>query len=279
MHRAWLMALLLTTAGCLGSGEPNPDGDGSEASQAAELPSWPDVGPCPSTLHVWVVPADELAELTPPEFPPTVIDVEGQETPMGRIVFYLYDCPPAEGSGERELLGLLGVRVHAPEAVAPPAEQPDWAVTPWVSVYTLGAFGEGGFAGILEATGLPYSNATGEVTVTPTPAPDAPTAEARIQLEDGSTLEGTMAGAPTQVESFDRPERYYHLAPGDERAVRWLDVQFNMTLWETDGTVDYSEGSPWHQAVPNRGYDAGVDHHAMEATLDLTAGSGRLGPG
>lgn len=282
MHRVWLVALLAITAGCLGNGDPSPgDGAGDDINGApgtGETPAWPDVGPCPATLHVWVVPVDELAELTPPEFPPTAIQAEGQDTPVGRIVFYLYDCPALDGGGGPELLGLLGVRVHAPDGVAPPAGQPDWAVTPWVSIYALGAFGEGSLAGVVAAAGLPLTNATGEVVVTPTPAPDAPTANARIELEDGSVLEGAMAGAPTRVESFDRPERYYHLVPGPDREVRWLDVQFNMTLWETEGTADYSDGSPWDQAVRNRGYDAAVDHHAMEATLDLTAGRGHLAP-
>lgn len=277
MVRVALLAALLVVAGCLGDGGPEAPGDGGPDPRGPDgSVSWPGVGPCAATLHVWIVPLDELAERTPPEFPPTALQQEGVDAPLGRIVFYLYDCPPLEDGGEPGLLGLLGVRVHAPEAVAPPPQQPDWAVTPWVSVYTLAAFASGPMAGVLDAAGLAFEPVTGSVELQATPAPDTPIASATLTTEAGATLETTMAGAPTRVESFDRPERYFHVVPGGHGEVRWLDVSFNMTLWETDGTVSYSDGSPWDAAVGSRVYDAGVDHHAMEAVLDLVPGRGSL---
>lgn len=278
MPRAPLAALALVLAGCLTPSVPAPPEaqDGAPAPEAA--PAWR-LAECSSTLHVWLVPLAELRERTPPEFPPAPLPQEGMDTPLGRIVFYLYDCARSEREGREEgrsLLGLLGVRVLPPREVAPPDEKPAWAVTPWVSIYLLGAFASGLATEALGAAGLPWLEAEGGVTLAATALPDAPTAEASLSLGGQVAFEASMQGVPGQVEAFNRPERYLHKPEPAAREVRWLDVQFNMTLWETEGRVAYAPGSPWERAVGSRAYDAGVDHHAMEAALDLSWGRGEL---
>lgn len=268
MPRTVLLTTLLL-AGCLGVGE-----DESLAERAWQLDR------CQATLHVWLVPLSELASRTPAEFPPAIFREQGVvPTPMGRVVFYLYDCEDTLVDGDdegRSLLGLLGVRVEPPSTVAPPTEQPDWASTPWVSVYLLDSVSAGHAADLLDDAGLPTAFMVGRVHVTPTDLPDAPTALAELEDDGLRVFTGSMQGAPGQVEAFNRPERYFHASGEGDRDVTWLDVRFNSTLWETEGRVNYAAGSPWDEAVGNRAYDVGVDHHAMRSTLELSVGRGSL---
>lgn len=278
--RPLIVLSALALAGCLSAPPPAapglqrpPDG-GAPAAFAWSLDD------CQTTLHVWLVPLEELRDKTPPEFPPAVLREQGLvDTPMGRIVFYLYDCGSTTADGEargRSLLGLLGVRVVPPDSIAPPEGQPDWSVTPWVSVYTLDVVGQGAVEEPVNASGLSWTEVSGSVAVVQTPLPDAPEAEAHLTLGGVQAFDATMRGVPGQVENFSRPERYYWMPSWEGGDVRWLDVLFLSTLWETEGEVSYAPGTPWERAVGNRAYDASVDHHAMEARVTLERGSGTL---
>lgn len=235
---------------------------------------------CPTTLHVWLVPLEELRGKVPAPFEPAVLrEQDLADTPLGRIVFYLFDCGSAERAGVAQgagLLGVLGVRVTYPDEVAPPAEQPAWASAPWIGVYLLAAVAEGAAVRAVEEAGLPVMAVEGEVRVAPTPLPDAPSAASQLRVAGSVVFDAVMQGAPGQVENFSRGERYFWMPDPASPDVRWLDVGFLSTLWETEGRVDYAAGSAWDEAVGNRAYDAPVDHHAMDSEVMLAAGRGNL---
>lgn len=274
MLRATLLLLLLPVAGCAGPPSPAP---GAPPMAVADA-TWR-LEACQTTLHVWLVPLAELRGRVHPAFEPAVFREQALDTPLGRVVFYLYDCAAtlrgAEDRG-RGLLGVLGVRVVPPPDVAPPAEQPGWATTPWVSLYLLDARAGGAAVEASEGTCVPWGPAEGRVAVEPTPLPDAPRAEAELAIEGAVAFRATMQGVPGQVENFSRPERYFAvLQHSDGEDLHWLDVSFLATLWETEGTVDYAPDSPWARAVGTRAYDLAVDHHAMDADVGLAWGARR----
>lgn len=253
--------VLFLVTGCLA---PTEDpGAGPEAPPAAVA-----AVDCRVTLHVWLLPQSELAAKTPPEFPPTAYSAEGAGTPLARLVFYLYECADEGAQAGRSTLGLLGARVDAPEEVAPPEDEA------WATMYVLAAWASGAPRGVLDAAGIPYEEAVAKIAIDINAA-GAASATMTLGDDDGSDLfRAQMAALPGQVETFARPERYYLLA---EDEATWIDVDFDTTLYEAEGRVEYAEGTPWAEAVGRRAYDAAIDHHAMTGAYELTRGNGSLG--
>lgn len=268
--RVLLAALSIVVAGCLGS--PGPEANRSDVlpDPPAAVPALR-LGDCEATLHVWLVPLEDLRGQTPAAFPPAIYKAEGEaDTPLGRVVFYFYDCPSTlqdgvDGGGS--LLGLLAVRVVPPPELAPPAEQPEWASTPWASMYLLDAFVVGPAADALAAAGIAAWDVSGGVEPRASPLPGFPAADVTVATTDG-TFRSTVQGNPQQVENFSRPERYFRL-DDDLATVRWLDVSFITTLWESQGRTEVPPASPWAMAVEDRALDAAVDHHIMRGMVGL----------
>lgn len=259
---ALTLLLILVAAGCLTrNDEPGPP---TAAPQGDLALAGTD---CRVTLHVWLLPQDELAAKTPPEFPPSAYSAEGADTPLARLVFYLYDCADAASETGRSTLGLLGARVDAPDQVAPPSDQA------WATMYVLQAWASGAPRAVLDGAAMAYEEAVSTIEIA---FPAEGVSSARMSLEVGgeAVFGAEMASLPGQVEAFARPERYYLLA---EDEVRWIDVDFDTTLYEAEGRVEYADGTPWADAVGSRAYDGAIDHHAMTGSYELTRGRGALG--
>lgn len=274
--RRAVVGILVFLAGCLSTTGPYPTEPGPTSSAGPSAWSAED---CQTGLQVWLIPIDELRRKTPPEFPPSAFQAEGLvETPMGRLVFYLYDCPRTSKDGAGEgggLLGLLAVRVTPPRSVMPPEGTPAWATGPWATLYALHVVASGGLRELANESGLAWEELDGRVTITRTAIPDAPVGAARLQKASSVVFEASWQGIPGQVENFSRPERYYSLRDGE---VRWLDVGFLSTLWESAGRVTYAADSPWARAVGNEAYNADLDHHSMIAKLSLAWKNATLAP-
>lgn len=260
----------LALSGCLSSGDANeaPRGSGGPggADDAAPLMATD----CRITLHVWLLPLDEMAGQTPPEFPPTAYRGEAPaDTPLGRLVFYLYDCADPASAAGRSTLGLLAARVDAPPEVAPPSNGT------WATMYVLHAWAGGAPTEVLDAAGIAATPAVASVDLR-FAAPDVLSATMVLDVEGAEAFRAEMAGLPGQVEAFARPERYYVLGEGGNGDVRWVDVDFDTTLYESEGRVEYAGGTPWAEAVGLRAFDAAIDHHAMTGGYRLTGGNGTL---
>lgn len=268
--RVLVVVLSVVVAGCLGAPSQQADRSDVLPDPPAAVPALR-LGDCEATLHVWLVPLEDLRGQTPAAFPPAIYKAEGEaDTPLGRVVFYFYDCPSTlvDGAdGGRSLLGLLAIRVVAPPELAPPAEKPDWASTPWASMYLLDAFVVGPAADALAAAAIAASEVSGGVARRDPPLPGFPAADVTVATTDG-TFRSTVQGNPQQVENFSRPERYFRL-DDDGLTVRWLDVSFITTLWESQGRTEVPPGSPWAMAVEDRVLDAAVDHHFMRGMVGL----------
>lgn len=267
------LATLLFLSACLGpqpetTEPPAPDPDAGLTLSGASFDM------CPTTLHVWLVPLRDLESKTPPQFPPAVYKAEGEaDTPLGRVVFYLYDCRRVLVDGVETgpgLFGLLGVRVVAPPNVRPPTQEP-----PWATFYLVHAMASEKIDWALSHSGIPWQPVEGNVQVEATPLPDAPTAASRVISYGITVFESTMQGVPGQVENFSRPERWYRLEGTD---LRWVDVDFHTTLWETEGRVTYAQDSPWARTIGAQAYDVPVDHHAMQAKFRLSWSQANLRP-
>lgn len=256
---AILLAASLAGAGCVtpaddAASAPAADPSTLAPAQAVALTS------CKATLQVWLVPLDELRSRTPPEFPPAPLrEADAVDTPMGRIVFYLWSCNAPEPSA----VGLLSVRVVPPEGVAPPTDRA------WAPMYVLQAYASGLAVAPAQAVGLPLDVADAIVEVQEN-VPLAGSATSSVAVNGTEVFRSVVQGLPAQTEVFSRPERHYFMV-GDD--VTWIDTDFRTTLAEGEGTVEYADGSPFAEAVPRRAYDAAVDHHYMLGDVTLATGS------
>lgn len=256
---AVVLAASALWAGCVtpsDPGAPPPAGDAPASFSPRTIP----LASCTATLQVWLVPLDELRSRTPPGFPPAPLrEADAVDTPLGRVVFYLWSCKSPEPSS----IGLLSVRVDPPDDVAPP---PDRA---WAPMYVLQAYASGAALGAAQAAGLPVALADSVVAIDET-VPLAGKAESSVKVAGAEVFRASVQAIPGQSEDFSRPERHY-FAEVDQ--ISWIDTDFQTTLAEGVGRVEYADGSPFAQAVGRREYDADVDHHYLVGDVTLVTGA------
>lgn len=256
-----LLAATLFLAGCATPADDAASGPGAATPPA--LPQTLGLTDCAATLQVWLVPLEELRSRTPPEFPPAALrEADAVDTPMGRLVFYLWSCEGPEPAS----IGLLSVRVVPPDDVAPPTDRA------WAPMYVLQTYASGPALAAAQAAGLPVALAEASVAIEQT-VPLAGNAASSVSVDGAEVFRSSVQGLPDQTEDFSRPERHYFMGAEEIESVTWIDTDFRTTLAEGEGRVEYADGSPFAQAVGRRAYDAAVDHHYMRGDVTLVTGA------
>lgn len=273
-----IVALALASvmlAGCLGAPPPS-SAPAPVVEPPAQMPAPATLAlqGCRGSLHVWMLPLDQLRSQVPVGYEVEDYQRDGVATGLGRLLFYYVGCGGdaagalrTQAHGAAPLVGLLGIKLRPPAASTGAADAPGLPADA-VPVYAVQVYAQQHDLEVaLRATPFPFLAAEHQDSLDVVPVVDLPSYAASLRAEDGSSFAAEVRATPPAAEPYARLVRAYYET---DATTGVLDLNITSSLWEGVGSYEASPDSAIVRVIG----DAlpVVDHHILvEMAVTVTA--------